>query len=201
MSSSHFAVSDEPSYLETDFRTKIIEKIRQIAEREDQIEQGDAGSDLRAAVRKVLEDFQSLIIQRNLWIRIYDNNERPLPSFDPRAAQAVSELIRSALQRHRTGKMLAYVEISFLINETGTAVTVEDNAPSITTEELAQFSFLQQVTTTKLPGGFTLQGTIGRNAPGQKPMGQTLGSPNPLGHLSVRCVTGCFTRCSLSLLH
>ncbi|MGB3778618.1 MAG: ATP-binding protein [Tunicatimonas sp.] len=181
---------------EPDFRTEIIEKIRQIAEREDQAQPGDTSGDLRGSVRKVLEEFQSLVIQRNIWIRIYDDNERLLPTFDRTAAQAVGELIKNALRRHRTGRMLAYVEISFLINETGTVVTVEDNAPSVTTEELAQIPFLQQVITTDLPGGFTLQGVIGSSSVGQKPTGH-----HPVGHLSVRCVTGCFTRFSLCFSH
>ncbi len=192
MSDMHFTVTKEPSLPETDFRTKIIEKIRLIAEREDQaLSKKAADGDLRMAVRKELEAFQSLIIQRNIWIRIYDNNERPLPTFDPTAAQAVGELVKNALRRHRTGRMLAYVEISFLINETGTVITVEDNAPSVTTEELAQLPYLQQLTTTNLPGGFTAQGTVGHESPSQP----------PTAYLSVRCVTGCFTRFSLCLRH
>ena len=186
---------------EPDFRTQIVEKIRQIAEREDQVPAGDAPGDLRISVRKVLEEFQSLIIRRNIWIRIYDDNKPPLPTFEQTAARAVSELIKNALRRHRTGRMLAYVEISFLINETGTVVTVEDNAPSVTAEELTQLPFLQQVTTTNLPGGFTLQGTIERDALNSDSSEQPLGGPNPLGHLSVRCVTGCFTRFSLCFSH
>ena len=197
ISNMHFTVNNELSPPETDFRTKIIEKIRLIAEREDQaLSKEAADGDLRMAVRKELEAFQSLIIERNIWIRIYDDNEQPLPTFDPTAAQAVGELMKSALRRHRTGKMLAYVEISFLINETGTVVTVEDNAPSIAPEELAQLPFLQQIGTTDLPGGFTLQGTVERSVARQKSAGQ-----HPLGHLSVRCVTGCFTRSSLCLRH
>ncbi len=196
MSNNYLAVINETAPPTSDFRTEIIEKIRQIAEREDQTQQEDAAGDLRASVRKVLEAFQSLIIQRNIWIRIYDDNERPLPTFEPTAARAVGELVKSALRRHRTGRMLAYVEISFLISETGTVVTVEDNAPSVTVEELRSLSFLQQVTSTNLPGGFTLQGVIQRDATEQHPLGQ-----RPLGQLSVRCVTGCFTRFSLCLLH
>ena len=191
MSNNHFAVTNEPFSRKSDFRTEITERIRQIAEREDRAQQEDTAGDLRASVRKVLEAFQSLIIQRNIWIRIYDDNEQPLPTFDQTAAQAVGELVKSALRRHRTGRMLAYVEISFVINETGTVVTVEDNAPSITAEELAQLSCFQQVITTRLSGGFTAQGIIERAVPDQQ----------PIGHLSVRCVTGCFTRFSLCLLH
>ncbi len=196
MSDSHFTVTDELAPPAPGFRTEIIEKIRQIAEREDRAQLGETDSDLRVSVRKVLEEFQSLVIQRNIWIRIYDDNERPLPTFDQKAAQAVSRLVKSALQRHRTGRMLAYVEISFLINETGTVVTIEDNAPSIKAEELAALPFLQQVTTTNLPGGFTLQGTIKLNSTDQKPTER-----HSLGHLSVRCVTGCFTRFSLCFPH
>ena len=191
MSNNHFAVTDGPFPWESDFRTEIIEKIRQIAEREDQVSPSGTNEDLRVSVRKVLEEFQSLIIQRNIWIRIYDDNEHPLPTFDQKAGQAVSALIKNALQRHRTGRMLAYVEISFLINETGTVVTVEDNAPSATAENLEQLPFLHQTTTTGLPGGFTLQGVIGHTAR----------SRGPIGHLSVRCVTSCFTRFSLCLRH
>ena len=203
----HFTVNNELSAPETDFRTKIIEKIRLIAEREDRaLSKEAADGDLRMAVRKELEAFQSLIIERNIWIRIYDDNEQPLPTFDPTAAQAVGELVKSALRRHRTGRILAYVEISFLINETGTVVTIEDNAPSVTTEELAKYSFLQQITATELPGGFTLQGTVERSVAKQKlvgyhPLGRMAAPQHPLGHLSVRCVTGCFTRFSLCLLH
>ena len=201
MSNNYLAVINEVAPPASDFRTAIIEKIRQIAEREDRASLENAEGDLRGSVRKVLEAFQSLIIQRNIWIRIYDDNEQPLPTFDPTAAQAVGELMKSALRRHRTGRMLAYVEVSFLINETGTVITVEDNAPSVTVEDLTSLPFLQQATSTNLPGGFTLQGVIKSDAAEQAPVGQRPLGQCPLGHLSVRCVTGCFTRFSLCLNH
>ncbi|MGB3852302.1 MAG: hypothetical protein WA958_20225 [Tunicatimonas sp.] len=190
MSDDSLTIIDEQALSTANFRTEIVDKIRQIAERE-QARQSDTPSDLRASVREVLEEFQTLIIQRNIWIRIYDDNEHPLPTFSQNARRVVSELLKGALQRHQTGKTLAYVEVSFVIGETATVVTIEDNAPSPAAKALVSSPLLERTTTASLPGGFTLQAAIKGDAPHQQ----------PASHLSVRSVTGCFTRCSFSFPH
>lgn len=190
MSEESFTVVDEQARSTADFRTQIVEKIRQIAEREEQAQQNDTNSDLRTAVREVLEEFQTLIIQRNIWIRIYDDNEYPLPTFSRNAGRIVSDFLKDALQRHREGRVLAYVEVSFMIGEAATVVTIEDNAPSPAAKALMGSPLLERITTASLPGGFTLQAAIKNNIAHQL-----------VSYLSVRSVTGCFTRYSFSFPH
>lgn len=191
MSNNSTTATDRSVPSVANFRTEIVEKIRQIAEREEKTKPDVLPSDLRTSVREVLEEFQGLIIQRNVWVRIYDDNERPMPALNQNAGRAVGEILRGALQRHRTGRVLAYVEVSFMIGETATVVTIEDNAPSPAAEALIVSPLLERITTTSLPGGFTLQAAVKNNVPHQQ----------LVSHLSVRSVTGCFTRCSFSFPH
>ena len=193
---SYTASADDsnPSSDSSEFRAEVIEKIRLIAGREESASPKDAvngsNSDVRVSVRKVLEGFQREIIRRNIWIRIYDDHGSSLPAFDPNACQAIEKIIENALQRHQSGKLLAYVEISFLLNEIGTVVTVEDNAPSLTVEEMGQLAFLQQQNVTTLSSGYTIQAMVG-GAPDRSPLGQ----------VSVRCVANCFTRFTICFPH
>ena len=171
-----------------------MEKIRLMANREDRVEREDdtdrASGDMRYAVRKALEGFQREIIRRNIWVRIYDDHGSNLPTFDPGACQAIENIVENALRRHQSGTMLAYVEISFLMNETGTAITVEDNAPSLTAEEVAQLGFLQQQNVTTLSSGYTLQAIVSDTETGVV-----------VGQVSVRCVANCFTRFTVCFPH
>ena len=188
------AATDHSTEEVTRFRTEITEKIHRIAAREDQTDQESkkdvANKGLRGSVREVLEAFQQEIIRQNIWIRIYDDYGDSLPAFGEVVSHAVKEIMKCALRRHRTGKALAYVEISFLINETGTVVTIEDNAPCLLVEEVARMSFLHQQTVNVLPGGYTIQATI-----------ESTPTRASLGEVSVRCVTNCFTRFTLCVPH
>lgn len=177
----------------TEFRSEVIEKIRQIAVREsatDPKSSPAASGDMRAAVRGMLEKFQQEIIQRNIWVRIYDDHGSDLPAFDPEACGAIERIMASAFRRHQSGRALAYVEISFLINETGTVITIEDNAPSLTAEEAEQLTFLQSPSTTVLPGGYTQQAVV-----------CSADTRTTLGEASVRCVANCFTRFTVCFPH
>ena len=183
-----------PSSDALEFRTEVVEKIRLIAAREAGADQkGEAKAshgDMRMSVRTVLEKFQQEIIRQNIWIRIYDDHGSNLPAFDQKACQAIEKIMENALRRHQSGKLLAYVEISFLINETGTVITVEDNAPSLTAEEVGQLTFLQHQNVTTLASGYTLQATVG----------DTCHSIS-LGQVSMRCVANCFTRFTVCFPH
>ena len=177
-----------------EFCANVIEKIRLIAEREDRL--GDeepikvANSNMRVSVGNVLEAFQQEIIRRNIWIRIYDDHPGDLPSFHPKACGAIAEVIKDALRRHQTNHMQAYVEISFLVNETGTVVTIEDNALSLSVDELRGVLFLQEQRINELKGGYTVQASINDTETG-----------TTLGQASVRCVTNCFTRFTACFPH
>ena len=196
MRAKSYSVSsdDQDSLADTSgFRAEMAKKIHLIAEREDAIsnEGGtDTAGDMRVSVRNVLEAFQREIIRWNIWIRIYDDHGDNLPTFSPSACRAIEKIVENALQRHQSGKMLAYVEISFLINEAGTVITVEDNAPSMTAEEASQLPFLHQQNVTTLSSGYTVQATVGDSD-----------CNTPVGQASVRCVANCFTRFSICFPH
>ena len=180
------------------FCTGVIEKIRLIAEREAgvvDIASDVSGGDMRRSVRGVLEEFQSEIIRRNIWIRIYDDHDNNLPMFDKKACRTIAEIIKNALKRHQSGKMLAYIEISFLVNETGTVVTIEDNASSISVDELHHLSFLQKHIINILPGGYTMQAVVSHRDTDAPDEGTTI------GQASVRCVANCFTRFTVCFPH
>lgn len=178
--------SDESS----EFYAIFTKKIRLIAERESNSDTEESNYDLRSSVRNVLEAFQQEIIRRSIWIRIYDDHPGDLPSFHPEACQAIAEVIKSALARHQSGHMLAYIEISFSVNETGTVVTIEDNASSLSVEELGSISFLQEQHTNVLKGGYTVQASVNDTETG-----------TTLGQASVRCVANCFTRFTACFPH
>lgn len=167
------------------FRTEILDKIRRMAEREiDPDPLADVpGDGVRTTIRQTLEKFQREIIRQNIWIRVYDDHANPGPTFAAEICLAVAEIIKNALQRHRSSELLAYVEISFSSNETGTVVTVEDNAVSLSMEETKALSFLQIRNTKVLPGGYTVQAEIKGTS----------------SEVSVRCVTNCFTRFGICL--
>ena len=175
------------------FRAEIAEKMRSIAVREEQADQKDRADvpnrDVRVSVRKVLENFQQEVIRQNIWIRIYDDHGDALPTLDPQICRVVEETMKSALRRHQRGKVLAYVEISFLINESGTVITIEDNAPSLPIEEVTQLPYLHRQSTNTLSGGYTVQAVI------NDPEGRIVGD------VSVRCVANCFTRFTLCVPH
>lgn len=177
-----------------EFCASVMEKIRLIAERESNAATKEpiiaSNRDMRVSVGKVLEAFQQEIIRRNIWIRIYDDHPGDLPLFHPKVCEAIAEVITDALRRHQTSHMQAYVEISFLVNETGTVVTIEDNAPSLSIDELRSVSFLQEEHANELKGGYTVQASINDTETG-----------TTLGQASVRCVTNCFTRFTACFPH
>ena len=188
------AQSGQASEYTSAFCESFIEKIRLIAEREHEADQPMLTEipqhDLRAVVSKVIEDFQQEIIRKNIWVRIYDDHSGDLPPLHPKACEAVAKIISSALSHPRMGSMLAYVEISFLISETGTVVTIENNGPSVSVDELQEISFLKTQYTNVSKGGYTVQATISDSE-----------TDTNLGQASIRCVANCFTRFTACFPH